>query len=147
MVESTWNTRELPILEALATLEALNDSIERMNLDELVERSGVAVEAGRRAVCALYDDGFITGADAPSYGGRDIIDITLTGKGRRAVGSWPSKGDAYDDIIAAIDARIDDEPDPEKKSRLRKGAEGIGGMGRDLFVEIAATIISKQAGI
>ncbi len=79
-------------------------------------------------------------------GGRDIIDITLTGRGRRAVGSWPGEGDAYDKIIAAIEARIDDEPDPEKKSRLRKGAEGIGGMGRDLFVEIAAAVTSKQAG-
>jgi len=52
-----------------------------------------------------------------------------------------------DRLIGALDEAAEREPDPERKSWLRKTAAYLGSVGRDLAVEIGATAINRQMGM
>ena len=65
-----------------------------------------------------------------------------TGHARRTVGTWPKPEDRVAEMVAALHEAAERESDPERKSLLRKTAEYVGGMGRDLFIGIVTNMIS-----
>lgn len=52
-----------------------------------------------------------------------------------------------DRIVKAYQQAAEQEPDENKRGRLRAAAEALGGFGRDLLVEVLATGISKGTGL
>lgn len=56
----------------------------------------------------------------------------VTDDARRVVGQWPSAGMWVNRLVGALREAAERESDPERKSRLRAMAEGLGGFARDL---------------
>jgi hypothetical protein len=76
--------------------------------------------------------------------GRDIDWATdPTGHARRSVGAWPTPESLAERLIAALDSAADDEQEPEKKSKLKQASRAIGGVGRDVLVEVVAKVITQ----
>jgi hypothetical protein len=50
-------------------------------------------------------------------------------------------------VLAALTAAGDREQEPHKRTRLRRAAEGVGGRGKDLLVEVMASVITKSSGL
>jgi hypothetical protein len=101
--ESTWNDRENPILEAV--FEAEEAGAEMFTTAEAAEAAGLDYEVARRTVRALHEDGFVSGQQGPlSEKQGFLMDLRLTGKGRRRIGQWPP-GPA-EALIAALDRQI-----------------------------------------
>jgi hypothetical protein len=63
-------------------------------------------------------------------------------RARRELGAWPSADVLVEQLAAALARAADEEQEPERKSRLRGAAEVLGGMARD----IAVNVISSRIG-
>jgi hypothetical protein len=143
-IKSTWASRDLPILRAaLRRLDAGEDFPELEEIRQELGFSGDQLWAGIHA---------LQSADPP------YIDVSLRSgwqedrasgnvravseRARRELGAWPSPDSLVDALAAAFARAAEDEKEPEKKSRLRAVADGLGGAARD----IAVAVISRRLG-
>ncbi len=143
-MESTWEPRDLPVLDAIVQhFEEYGSDLPTVK--QFAEATGLKVREVYRAVMAL----------SPTYlelsrsmGGEAETAIQgVTDEARRAVGQWPSPDVWADRIAKAYQQAAEQEPDENKRGRLRAAAEAIGGFGRDVLVDVLATGISKGAGL
>jgi len=95
-VDSTWETRELVVLEA-AVRHFDNPEAKRFDLPHMAEVTGLDGDTLRRALRALYE------ASPPYIDGAKMAEQTypepLTGvteRARRAVGAWPTADNLAD---------------------------------------------------
>ncbi len=78
----------------------------------------------------------------PSMGGPESLGIDgVTDEARRAVGQWPTAERIVDRLVQGLLDAADQEPDEQKRSRLRAVAEGLRGFARD----VAVGVISNAA--
>jgi DNA-binding IclR family transcriptional regulator len=147
MAESTWLTREVPILEAVAAAEMAAEMVDSMTL---AERSGLANSEAAIAVRALIDGGYI---DANEEGGLSdpfgyFMGVHLRERGRRYLGSWPKDSqDGLDTFLELLAERIDTEPDEEEKSRLRRLRDAAQGVSRDVGTALLVAWLKSVTGI
>jgi hypothetical protein len=145
-VESTWATRELPILRAaLRRLDAGEDSA---SLEEIRQETGLPSKQLWAAVRALEDAdppyievSWASGWTDEHAGGSDISAVSE--RARRELGSWPSAEPVVSQLAAALSEAADREPEPERKTRLREVAEGLGGAARQIAVEVIAARLGR----
>jgi hypothetical protein len=63
-------------------------------------------------------------------------------RARTELGSWPSANGLLEQLVAALTETAEDEPEPERQSRLEATAAALAGMARD----IAGGVITAQIG-
>jgi hypothetical protein len=146
-VESTWENRELVVLD-LAVRYFDDPDAYRLDIPEVVEQTGLAEDHVKRALRALDS------ASPPLVEGHSVdqasYPIFLTGvteRARRLVGAWPSPDNFTDRLIAALQSAAETEQDKEKRTTLKRMASLVGGMGRDIFVEVASQVIGRSIGV
>ena len=66
----------------------------------------------------------------------------VTERTRRELGAWPTADSLVDQLAEALNRAADDEPETERKGRLRQAADVVGGMAR----EVAVAVISARIG-
>lgn len=143
MVRDMWETRDRPLLEAVALAEEGGSRVERVSsLNGTAGLSEHEVETGLRA---LYRDGLIDGAEASGMDDFELLDIELTGDGRRAIGQWPS-GDAYADFVSLLEARIATAGEADR-GRLEGLLASARSLGESTLGSLLAAFISRQASL
>jgi hypothetical protein len=143
-VESTWETRDLPVLEAIVRL--YDEGNQAVEARELTERTGFDYETVQQALWALaYEQPpFFDPIDTSTFGARDMAAVrSVSGHARRTVGAWPTPEGLADRIIAALNEAADNEPDEVKKGKLRRGAEAVGGVGKGVITDVLAQVITR----
>lgn len=153
MAESTWENREVRLLEEVRAIEAEQEepgaarrAVPRLKmLADRLDMPMETVSAGMRAL-ATADPPYITGADASTWGGFDILDFRLTERGRRAVGQWPSDH-AYDAMLQTLTRQIQDEPQPDKRQALEKIRDGVLVVGREVGTGVLTAWIRSVTGL
>jgi hypothetical protein len=95
-----------------------------------------------KAGTRLLEAGYLTGTEAAGMG--VILFGDLTSQGRREVGQWPSPDAAADRLLAALDAAIEKSPEGDQKGRLQRAREALGGMTRDLLVDVAGSVVRGE---
>jgi hypothetical protein len=61
---------------------------------------------------------------------------------------WPDDAEHLAErIMAALTEAAEQEPEAEKRGRLRRAAGSVGEVGRDVFAEVLASVITKSAGM
>lgn len=144
-MESTWAGRDLPVLDAI--VKNLDDSFGTSlpELSEIAEASRLEVLEVAKAATALESDGLIElGKTMGGPGGWYVKRVT--GDARRLVGQWPTAEQFVDEVAQRLQAAADDETDPERQSRLRELASSAGDVARNVFVDVASAVISRQMG-
>ena len=142
-----WDVRDLPLLRAAA--RRLDTSARTWDADQLADEAGLSEDDAKLAGKALIERGFLMGEYHKAPASFDLAMVYFTGvteKGARAAGLWPSE-DGLEALMAAlaeVEARTDD---PVKAGKVRRVLEAVGGLGRDLGVEVGASIITKMAGM
>jgi hypothetical protein len=146
-VESTWETRDLPVLEEAVRYFDDADAF-RLDIANIVTATGLSADDVNRALRALAS------ARPPLIEGIEIGEATypiiLTGvteRARREVGAWPSPEGLADRVIAAMEQAAEDEPDAEKRGKLRQLASLLGDMGRDILVDVASKALGHATGL
>lgn len=144
MASDTWESRELPILEALAALEEESSStFPNVNDDDLGGRAGIDGPAFARSMRSLADAGYLRGSDASDMAAWGMISIELLSRGRRAIGQWPSE-DPADAFLRALDRAIAVESDDDKRSILERLRENAAEIGRSV---LSGLIVVASEGV
>ncbi|WP_433022360.1 hypothetical protein [Kribbella sp. CA-294648] len=110
-----------PVLEAIVRL--YDETGSAMRAAAVGAAAGLSDDDDlQRALRALEhnDPPFVTKMTG-SFGGGIILIGAPTGHARRVVGAWPTPDALADRIIAALNDAADNEPDEEKKGKLRRG--------------------------
>ena len=144
MAQSTWEYRELAILEAVAQTDI--DGPSAMSYGELREVLDISERDLFLGIRALYEGGYIQ-ADFHPNGPTEIYGIELRERGRRAVGQWPSDDDAYGNLLQLLEERAAAEPDPDRKSRFLRVINVLEDVGANTVGGVLATLIQRAGGM
>jgi hypothetical protein len=140
-MESTWEQRDLPVLDAIVRYFDEDDSAEIPDVEAFAEITGMDPGQVGRAVRALSPRFVKTG---PGLGGLTEVPIMgITDEARQVVGQWPTPESVADRIVAALLEAADREPDERKRTKLRAAADALGGFSRDLLVNVIANVATK----
>ncbi|MGW3791289.1 hypothetical protein ACWD8I_08990 [Micromonospora arida] len=147
MVYPTWEERDLPVLRAI--VEMSDEGAWYIEPHEIAERIGFDETTVKYALFALAGElpPFFNYKDISTYDGRDIGFISQpTGHARRTVGTWPTPENLADRLVQAMASAADQEPDEEKRGRLKAAASWFGNAGRDVLVDVTAAVVNRQIG-
>jgi DNA-binding MarR family transcriptional regulator len=140
-VSETWSWREAPLLQiALRESDAGRDA----QFEDLAEESGLDQRVVWQTMKRLHDAGYVEAYFAAADSGY-VHEVTE--RTRRELGSWPSPESLLDQLVQAFNEAAEQETEPERKSRLRGVAEGLGGAGRTVALDLLSALIRQQAGL
>jgi len=145
-VEETWTSSDLPVLEAVVhAKDARFLDPEILTGADIASATGLDEEDVGRSLLRLKDE-YIELRRVPGRPSNWLIQ-DVTPAARRVVGQWPSPDALVDRFIGALNAAADQEADPERQSKFRQASAFVGGIARDIFVEVAAAVITGRTGI
>lgn len=144
-MENTWAARDLPVLDAI--VKYLDDAVGMLipQLRDIAELTGLEVKEVSKAALALESDHLITLGKSMGDPGNWHVDA-VPGEARRLVGQWPTAEQFVDEVAQRLSAAADEEPDPERRGRLRELASSAGDVARNVFVDVTSSVISRQMG-
>jgi hypothetical protein len=143
-MESTWELRDLPVLDAVVRYFDEHDGAEIPDVETFAKLTGMDPTQVARAVRALSPRFIKTQA---SLGGlMDVAVMGVTDEARQAVGQWPSPEVLVERLVQALREAAEYEPDPERRGHLRALAEGLGGFARDVAVGVLSGGITQSMG-
>lgn len=145
VMENTWAARDLPVLDAMVKYldEAAGASFpELRDISGLVELE--VVEVGKAALALESAHLIELGKSAGGHGTWYVKQVS--GEARRLVGQWPTAEQFVDEVAQRLQDAADEEPDAERRGRLRELASSAGGAARTVFVDVTAAVISRQMG-
>lgn len=99
------------------------------------------------SLCLLGSTGYLNTVAVPRGDGRlQFLRIKgVTNEGMRASGAWPDDAELLADrVLAVLAERVENEPEPEKQTKFQAGLRGLGGMTRDLLVDVLAAAIKSN---
>jgi hypothetical protein len=139
-MESTWWTRDLPVLDAAVQLFQTQDFVE---VGALATATGFEPEVVARS---LLDMRYRYVSEVQGMGPKEKWCITgVTPEARQAVGQWPTPENVVDSLAQAFTRAAEHEPDPERKGMLRTVGGFLAGTGKDIATEVASKVILHQA--
>jgi hypothetical protein len=142
-MESTWEPRDLPVLEAVARYIDERAGSHSPKVFDIAETTGRPMTDVLRALLALHP----TYLEVRPVGHPEHWTVArVTDEARRAVGQWPSPEVWVDRLVEALREAAEREPDPERRGRLRAMAEGLGGFARDVAVGVLSGGITQSMG-
>ena len=141
-MDSTWETRDRPVLEAIVRYYDEDDSAEIPDVETFAKITGMDPGQVGRAVRALSPRFVKTLGGL--QGLTEVPIMGVTDEARQVVGQWPSPEVWVDRLAEALREAAEREPDPEKKGRLRAMAEGLGGFARDVAVGVLSGGITQS---
>jgi len=141
-MESTWETRELPVLEAIVRHFNGDDpnSAGIPTVQTFADITGRDVREVHRAVRDLSPT-YVT-IKASGLSANPMI-MGVTDAARRAVGQWPSPEAVADRIVRELVAAVEREPDEAKRTKLRAGVEAVGGFVREVAINVLGNAATK----
>lgn len=147
-LEDVFARREMRLLQfAVTHLDEHIDDMgkQTLTIEQLVEGTGLDEADVKRALRSLYE------ASPPYIEGITVAQMAypirltnVTERARREAGQWPTPEALVSRMVAALNEAADAELDPERKSKLKSAALALGGVGRDLAVQVAATVIASK---
>lgn len=143
----TWTTRDLPVLQAIVELS--DGGLDVVENHHLADHTGLDGETVTRALFALANEQppFFSYIDGSSLAGKDIFGVRdPTGHARRTVGTWPTPQSLAEAIVAGLKQAADTEPDPERKTVLRRTADFFAGVGSGVLTGVTTAAINGQLG-
>lgn len=133
-----WTTRDYPVLrEVVRRIDSGEDPFPR--LPQLAAGTELTEEEVSRAIAALDRRGLVRGA--PMSGGFYGVN-EVSGEAYLLTGLHPNGDDAVSQLVSSLRQAADEVSDPEEKSRLRKLADGVGGVSREVLSGVLTTVIT-----
>lgn len=140
-MESTWAPRDLPVLDATVRLMETNPF---PSVRDIAAVAGMNIETTGRAIQDL-DGTFLE--LSKSYGGPESWNVSaVTERARREVGQWPTAESLITQLAEAFSTAAEQEPDPDKKSRLHSIASMLGGAGRQIAINVLSSVLGHKLG-
>ena len=144
-LDDVWATRNYPLLCEIT--RRIDGGERSLTVKSIAAAIRMDEEEAYRGAAALERRGFITGR---SPGGSDtpkvlrVIDVSASAY--LITGLHPDGDDALSRLIAGLRGAADMHPDEDERGRLRRAADALGGVARDIGVQVVTAVITKQAG-
>jgi hypothetical protein len=140
LLSDTWTNRDFRLLRHVAAeIDASADgTVSTRMLPQLTSMTQADVTSALRAL----DGEYVTiNWFMRAVGFGMIQGITPTA--RRAVGMWPTAESVTEQLLATIDEQIETS-DGDKRSKLIKMRDALGGAARDIFVDVMASVVTRS---
>jgi hypothetical protein len=138
-IQPTWATRELPILRA--ALRRI-DQGGKQDLEPLRVETGIdglqlriGLQALQNATPPYLEMNLGSGWRSDYASG---LLLSVSERTRRELGSWPSPASVVDQLVEALRAAAEAEPEPAQKSRLQTTADALTGLAYEVAVQAIA---------
>ena len=139
LLPETWASRDFPLLKHVAAAIDAEGSVSAQELSGLTGMSQADVSSALRAL----DGEYLKINWGNHYAPIGKI-VGITPAARRAVGMWPTAESVTEQLLTTLDEQIENSAgDQDKRSKLIKIRDAIGGTARDIFVEVAGSAMSK----
>jgi hypothetical protein len=139
-VESTWASRDLPVLDATVRL---------LEPGSMPEVRDIAAETGMTAETVMAALHTLNGTFVDLQVGLSLEGSyvrAVSADARREVGQWPTAESLAAQLIEAFSKAAEREPDPEAKSRLRSIAGWLGGAGSQIAINVLSSVVGHKLG-
>lgn len=141
MMQDTWFSRDLPVLEA--TLRLLDDMPGSLpEGHEIAAGVSLSLDDVGRALMAL-DGEYLDVRRAGSGFGSWFV-AGATAQARRVSGQWPTMDVLVERLADGISQAAEREADPDRKARLRAVGRELAGMARDVTVSVLSAAIGQH---
>lgn len=132
----------------MATARLLDSGAAHVEATDVSEAVGLEPSA----IATAYDGlvgAYLTAGRTPGTMGDPKGSWVVTGlteRGRRAVGLWPS-GEGVEALIDALRQAEETAEDAEERSALRRAWSSIGGVSREVMVDVIGAVVARQSGL
>jgi hypothetical protein len=145
-MESTWAaTIDLRVLEAAVQYMEDNEYGKLPQAYDLAPSLKLSPEELGKSLLRLQDE--YIDIYRPGGGLSNVGVQRIRASARRAIGQWPTAERVATRIIQDLDSAAETERDPEQKARLKQTAAFLGSSGKDLLINILASVIAKGTGL
>jgi hypothetical protein len=146
-MDSTWEARDLPVLDAAARIIDRDGPVPGAYIRDIATDAGLEIDEVVRATHALEDAGLIEMAQRSLGGGGGNWRVCgLSGGARQIVGQWPTPENLADRIVAALQDAADNAPSEEERSRAKRLLDGASGVGKGVLTGVLVKVLSGEVG-
>jgi hypothetical protein len=137
-LSDVWASRDFPVLREVTRLIDSGEShaprLEQLSAATGLERAQVAL-----AIAALGRRDYVK----PTKTMVGIIGVSsVSGSAYLLTGLHPDGDSAVSQLVSALHQAADEVEDADEKSRLRKLADGVGGVSREVLAGVLTTVIT-----
>lgn len=137
-LEDVWISRDYPVLREV-TLRI--DAGDRPTLDEVRAALGFDTVTMVRATRALDRRHLVDGVRTAEHG---IVRFTdVSGQAYLFTGLHPDADDALSGLVQLLQQAADQTTDEEERSRIRRAADGLRGVSRDVMVGVMTAFAAR----
>jgi hypothetical protein len=144
-MQPTWESLDRPVLAAAVQYVEDHDWRKWPQAYDLAPVVGATPEDVGKALLRL--NGEYIEASVPLGGLTQVCVDKILGSARRAIGQWPTPESLAERIVEELTTAADAEPDAKNRDKLKQTAVFLGSSGKDLFINILASVIAKGAGL
>lgn len=137
-LEDVWRDRDYPVLREIA--RRLDESNQLVSSEFLVSATGLDEEQVSRAVRALSRRQLVR---VQWFGGGNFFVNDVAGGVYTLTGLHPSGDDAVSRLVDGLRQAADQEPDEDERSRLRRAADGLLSVSRDVLSGVLVNMATK----
>jgi hypothetical protein len=148
MASDTWNSVAVPLLEHFAEREAkYAQSTRATDTLDIAQATGLELAAVELELKRLFDGGYLAGQFEGGSGADSgfVLVPTLTERGARAAGKWPSE-DPAEALIAIVDRRLREAQSPEERTAWQKIKDGFTAVPGNVLGSLAVELGKAAAG-
>lgn len=138
-----WRSRDLPVLRWI--VEQFDDpSADFVDNHAIATALDISADEASAAVANLERGGFVRATW--SFGAGCNVD-NITERALRESGTWPDEQSIADQLLWILEQKVEQATSSDERTKWSRVRDSIAGAGRDVAVELAAAILSKQMGI
>ena len=142
MIDEVWGTDRKMLVEIVRQLAI--EGLDFADCDAAIKKAGVDPDGGMRSVKRLVRNGLVDGKSALDG---DWVIGHVTERGLIKAGAWPDDTERVAaQFLAALGEAADREPEPEKRSKLRKAFSAVGDVGTKVAGEALAAYTASVVG-
>jgi len=148
-VADVWRSRSEPILRAVAEREGFGTLV---TVEELADATGLTHEQVDTELIRLLDADYIDASDysktaaAGRRGHWKLVSPVVMERGARTIGMWPTI-DPYELLVQLLERRIGEEPNEERKGKLRRLRDDLGDIGKGTVSGVLVELMKLGTGM
>jgi hypothetical protein len=142
-MDSSWETRELVVLEA-AVRHFDDPDAASLDPSQIAQMTGLDESSAMRALRSLVTAAppYVVGVTTAEFAFPTML-TDVTERARRTVGQWPTPEGLSNRIVAAIEEVAANASSEDERSRARRVLESVGGVGKGVLTAVLAKVLTE----
>ena len=139
-----WASRDYPVLREVT--RRLDQGAGLVNTSDIAAALSMTEEASGLALAALERRGLISGLVMVIGVGFPLGVCEVSGDAYLLTGLHPDGADALSSLVGALRQAADSSADVDERGRLRRAADALGGISRDIGAGVFTAWLTHQVG-